>query len=69
MKYYKDDSEIEIAVQKVEALMQELNLSIEGSYLTVYFKDIKARICDVESNEQMSVFPRQTDSEKLIFEN
>ncbi len=73
MKVYKEDSPIEIAVQKVEALMQQLGLRIDGGYLSVSFKqpnllEQNADIMDVESKERMTAFPRFTDSERLVFE-
>lgn len=71
MKVYKDDSPFEQAVQKVEALMQELGLRIDGGYLMITRnasegKTEEADIMDVDTKERMTAFPRFTESERLV---
>jgi hypothetical protein len=69
MKSYKDNSKIEQALQKVEALMQELGVKIEntGYGIEVSCGDESGYIVDTEmSMARCQSLPRFTEGEKII---
>jgi hypothetical protein len=69
MQSYKDTSKIEQALQKVEALMNELGLKIEntGYGIEVTCGDETGYIADTEmSMSRCQTLPRFTEGEKII---
>lgn len=65
--YFKDDSEFEQALQKVEGIMQEVGLKFTAlGVMIVSFNGKEARLADIESGESTSNIPRELESEKLV---
>ncbi len=77
MKIYKTDSQIEKDLQRVEALMNELRLSIEytANGMVVVQQPppdstsnfaATGIITDMDSRDTTASFPRRFDSERLV---
>jgi hypothetical protein len=67
MKYIiKESAEMEQAVQKVEALMNELGLKLDGCHLNISYKGTTCILQDIENGEGCSNFPRFVESERLV---
>jgi hypothetical protein len=70
IKTFNDRSDLEKALQEVEAVLQKHDLRIEQGYggLNVYFRGETFETIDTESpNEKIHAFPRSFDSEKVLF--
>jgi len=70
MKIFKEDSKIEIALQKVEILMNELGLKIDcGGEITVrlHQHEQEGRIMYLDTREISQQLPRIVDSERLVW--
>ncbi len=70
MKVYKDDSKIEIDLQKVEKLMRELGILIQSeSILVIHSKSNQGGlITDMEGGSGGGSLPRSFDEEKIVIQ-
>ena len=70
MNVYKENSKLATKLSKVEALMQELQLTVEWSYNGYLVTDRqsgqKGYVRDVESEGTSTALPRMFDSERLV---
>jgi hypothetical protein len=67
MKVLKRDSPPEIKLQKLEALMVELGISIESNNdLYVTIDKLKIWIRDSDQESEVQILPRQFDEERLV---
>ena len=62
----KRDAPPEVAIQKIEALMRELGISIESNTpIYLNYDETKIAVIDSESHENIQVLPRHIDTERL----
>lgn len=67
MRYAKENSSPEIALQEVESVLQKHGMTIERSFngLAVIYKGKEYRLRDVESGEGFGQLPRSLESERM----
>lgn len=66
MNVLKPTSELEQKVQRIEALMRELEICIDYSYgMVVVFKNRDYPIVDTENKNVCVSFPRITEGQRL----
>jgi hypothetical protein len=63
MKYLKETSEYYIKLQKLEDLMNELNISIKANYdLYICIDGHRFQVFDLDNESQVDMFPRTIDN-------
>ena len=70
MQVYKEDSNIEDALQQVEALMQKLGMTMDfGGRVCIFHGDKSGYLMDSENREETYTLPRSFESERIaLFE-